>query len=70
MPSATYYSKVSASINAAANEARRFGNGFCNGCNGYLKEEVGRNKKDKARRKFELKSETKINPKHNLADYL
>ncbi len=38
--------------------------------NGCLKEEVGRSKKDKARRKFELKSETKINPKHNLADYL
>ncbi len=32
--------------------------------------EAGRSKREKARRKFDLKSETKINPKHNLADYL
>ncbi len=32
--------------------------------------EAGRSKREKARRKFDMKSEKKINSKHNLADYL
>ncbi|MEG3972767.1 hypothetical protein QUA00_34925 [Microcoleus sp. T2B6] len=32
-------------------EGRRFGSGFCNGCNGWMLKEEGRRKKEEGRRK-------------------